>query len=291
MLSLPNVDRLHEQFQKAPLFRETVSKARLFGAQWEFEVDETISHLFPSDEALAQAVSGYEKFCSEIIRLQIDFDRTGEYAPQTYAEANESVYANREYMSTCYLPGLLLAWYLWPHHRQLTWFRQTFVRDMARSGARLFTDVAPGTGIYSRLALQGAQEAVGVGYDISPASCMFTADHMKAFRLGERYRTELVNPIEDTPVPVDWLICVELIEHMEDPMILLRTLRRMLNPGGKAFIATALNAPNSDHIYLYRTVEEVAVQLRAAGFHIEQAQYNAAYPGATPPTVAAFVVR
>lgn len=44
----------------------------------------------------------------------------------------------------------------------------------------------------------------------------------------------------------------------------------MLRPGGKAFITAALNAPNADHIYLYRTSEEVKVQLADTGFAIEQ---------------------
>jgi 2-polyprenyl-3-methyl-5-hydroxy-6-metoxy-1,4-benzoquinol methylase len=281
---------LSDEFQPT-IFKDAVTKARsTFGNVWEMEMDETLSHLFPDSESLHRAVEGYEKFCLEIMRLQIDFERTGVYAPQTYSEAEAAVYSNTEYMTGTYLPGLLLAWYLWPHHYRQIQFFKTFVREMARGGAQLFHDVAPGTGIYSRLALKGAQESVGMGFDISPASCTFTDNHMRAFHLGTRYRICLQNPLEDTPEPVDWLICVELLEHMEDPMSLLRTLRKMLRPGGKAFIATAINAPNSDHIYLYRTVDEVGVQLRGAGFQVERAEFNAAFPGLTPPMVAAFVV-
>ena len=289
-MNLSNVDRLHDQFQRYPLFRDTVSKGRTFGNAWEMEVDETIRALFPTDEKLAAAVQGYEKFSVEIMRLQIDFDRTGEYAPQTYDEADAAVYQNTEYMRDCYLPGLLLAWYLWPHHYQQLAFFKTFVRQMARSDCQKFIEVATGTGIYSRYALLGAQNAIGVGYDISPASCAFTENHMRAFGLGGRYEVKLNNILEAAPAPVDWLICVELWEHLESPMDLLRTLRKMLNPGGRAFIATALNAPNSDHIYLLRSMDECYAMLHDAGFHVIQAQANAAYPGKMPPTVAAFVV-
>ena len=289
MPNLRNVDRLHDQFQRYPLFRDTVAKARTFGNVWEMEVDETIRALFPTDEKLAAAVKAYEKFSVEIMRLQIDFDRTGEYAPQTYEEANANVY-QAESMGTTYLPGLLLAWYLWPHHYQQLAFFKTFVRQMARSNCQKFVEVATGTGVYSRLALCGAQNAVGVGYDISPASCTFTENHMRAFGLGGRYEMKMMNVLEDTPEPVDWLICVELWEHLESPMDLLQTLRKMLNPGGRMFIATALNAPNSDHIYLLCSVDECYAMLHEAGFHVIQAQANAAYPGKTPPTVAAFIV-
>jgi SAM-dependent methyltransferase len=287
-MNLSNVDRLHAQFQQYPLFRDTVAKARGY-TTWEMECDETIRTLFPTDEKLAAAVKAYEKFSVEIMRLQIDFDRTGVYAPQTYEEANANVY-QAESMGTTYLPGLLLAWYLWPHHYQQLAFFKTFVRQMSRSDCQKFIEVATGTGIYSRLALQGAQNAVGVGYDISPASCTFTENHMRAFGLGGRYEVKLNNILEAAPAPVDWLICVELAEHIPDPMVLYRTLRGMLNPGGRAFIATALNAPNSDHLYCYRSGNEIMDHLHEAGFCVIQSQFNSAYPGKTPPTVAAFIV-
>ena len=289
MSNLRNVDRLHAEFQRHPMFKDTVTKARSFGNVWEMECDETIRNLWPKDAQLAAAVDGYYQFALEIMRLQVDFMRTGVYLPQTYAEAEAAVYANDAYMRDTYLPGLLLAWYLWPHHyRQLQFFR-TFVRDMSRSNCQKFYEVATGTGVYSRIALQGAQSAVGVGFDISPASCAFTENHITAFCCRERYKTVLLNVMEDSPEPVDWLICVELLEHLPDPMALLRTLRRMLRPGGRAFIATALNAPNSDHLYLYRTGDEIMGQLYDAGFHVIQSQFNAAYPTKTPPTVAAFI--
>jgi SAM-dependent methyltransferase len=252
------------------------------------EVDETIRTLFPRDAELAAAVKGYEQFALEIMRLQIDFDRTGVYAPQTYEEANANVY-QAESMGTTYLPALLLAWYLWPHHyRQLAFFKN-FVREMARSGAEKFYEIATGTGVYSRMALCGAQNTVGVGFDISPASCAFTENNVRKFGLGSRYEMRLVNVLEDQPEPVDWLICCELMEHIPNPMDLLHILRKMLRPGGKAFLATALNAPNADHLFLYRTPDAIYEHLHEAGFHVEQAQFNTAYPGVTPPTVAAFI--
>ena len=223
------------------------------------------------------------------MRLQIDFDRTGEYAPQTYDEANAAVYQADGFMTDTYLPGLLLAWYLWPHHYRQTRFFKSFVRDMARSGAQKFYEVATGTGLYSRFALQGAQEAVGVGFDISPASCTFTEKHIGAFRLGPRYEMKMQNVLEDEPEPVDWLICCELAEHLERPLELLSALRRMLNPGGRAFITTAFNAPNSDHIFNFQTADSFLVMLKEAGFHVVQFEMNAAYPAKTPPEVGAFI--
>jgi hypothetical protein len=74
----------------------------------------------------------------------------------------------------------------------------------------------------------------------------------------------------------------------------LAALRGVLRPGGTGFITAALNAPNADHIYLYRTAEEVKTQLLGAGFAVQQ--YFCALAGApkhpeTPVAeVAAFIV-
>jgi SAM-dependent methyltransferase len=291
-VSHPEVDRLAEKLAPT-LFNTTVARARAeFGEVWEVELGGTIERVFPGN-AINTAAGGYEKFCLEIMRLQVAFEQTGRYAPFSYDEMQTLVYQNDDYMRTTYLPGLLLAWYLWPHHyRQVQFFKQAFVRDMSRHGAAKFIEVATGTGLYSRLALKGALGTVGVGYDIGPASLQFTHDHVAAYGATARYETRRANVMEERPNPVDWLICVELLEHLEDPMVLLRTLRQMLNPGGKAFIATAINAPNSDHIWLYETTDEVTAQLRRAGFTVEQACVNPSESNSEkPPTVAAFICR
>lgn len=94
--------------------------------------------------------------------------------------------------------------------------------------------------------------------------------------------------------PVPWLVCVEVLEHLEQPVEFLKALRAGLAPGGKAFITAALNAAHTDHIYLYRNGEEVWEHLNAAGFTLEQSLLAAAYaPPAKDvpvPLAAAFVV-
>jgi 2-polyprenyl-3-methyl-5-hydroxy-6-metoxy-1,4-benzoquinol methylase len=174
-------------------------------------------------------------------------------------------------MTSCYLPGLLLSNYLWPHHyRQTRFFEEVFVAEMVRGRAERFYDVGTGTGLYSRLALVGAPGARGIGIDVSPSSKAFAERHVHAFDVGDRYGVELRDIVARPAAPLDWIVCVEVLEHLEDPVEFLRALRTMLRPGGRAFIGTALNAANADHIYLYRTAEDVRVHLGQAGFSVEQ---------------------
>jgi SAM-dependent methyltransferase len=269
----PGLDRLEAQFRKAsPVFRETVAHLRNeLGPEWAHRLDGTLTRLFPTAAELDAAVEGYSRFALQTVRLQIRFEKEREYVPKSYADAMAEVYANDQYMLSCYLPGLLLSQYLWPHHyRQWRFFERTFVEAMAQAGAELFYDVGVGTGFYSRLALSGAAGARGIGFDVSPSSKYFAESHVRSFDAADRYAIELRDVIERPAAPVDWLICVEVLEHLEQPLALLRSLRAMLRTGGKAFITAALNAPHADHIYLYRTSQEVKTQLLEAGFAIEQ---------------------
>jgi len=68
----------------------------------------------------------------------------------------------------------------------------------------------------------------------------------------------------------------------------------MLKCGGYGLISAAINAPNADHIYLYRNSNEVASQLAEAGFEIVGSTVDAAYSPRTEgdivPVNAAFIV-
>lgn len=266
-----------------------------FGAAWLDELEETLERVFPHADGLVQAVEGYVAFVMDTMRRQREFDRTGAYPELTYEQAAQAVYLDEHYMTTQYLPGLLLSHYLWPHHHHLLrFFDAAFAAQVAVSDAERFVEVAVGTGIYSRRLLQRIPDLAGVGFDVSPAVKRFAEAHLAGFGLNARYSIRLEDILEGAGEPCSWLICVELLEHMEDPLRLLAALRRLLRKGGRAFISTALNAPSPDHIYLYRDSTEVVCHLEEAGFGVEQSFAAPAFlprrRGELVPVVAAFIV-
>lgn len=293
----PALARLDAAFRAgAPMFHDVVTKARAaLGPEWERLTSASVERLFPGDAELAAAVKGYTRFVLDVLRLQIKFEKTRTYASKTYAQAHEQVYANADYMQSQYLPGLLLSHYLWPHHhRQRNFFETAFLPELRRAGATSLYDIGVGTGFYSRLALSAVPELTVTGFDISPSSQAFAQWHVAAYGAADRYRVELRDVVAAPPPPTPWLVSVEVLEHLEDPVAFLRGLRALLAPGGKAFITTALNAPNADHIYLYRTAAEVLEQFEQTGFVVEQyfcARAGApSFPGAPVAEVAAFIV-
>jgi hypothetical protein len=96
---------------------------------------------------------------------------------------------------------------------------------------------------------------------------------VKAHGYGDRY-TIVNNNILDVPLhkKADIVICQEVLEHLEDPLSFIKALRDMAQPSGWGYITAAINAAHTDHIYLYRSPDEVKSQIEEAGWVIEHTQ-------------------
>lgn len=292
LVQMSNVLKINHRFAADIVDRG----ASLFGELWSVEFEHMVSALFPSAEKITAAAKGYAIFAMQSMRLQAQFDRDLEYKMKTFEQASNEVYFNEQHMMEEYLPGLLLSHFLWPHHyRQLQFFESAFVQAMRVADAKSFLEVGIGTGLYSALILRKLPSINGKGIDISPSSKKFTERHMKALGVSSRYQVELRDitliPIEPL---ADWLVCIEVLEHLDDPVAFLLGLRRNMAPGARAFITAALNSAHADHIYLYRNSNEVLNHLLEAGFTLEQSFVGAAYKALTPsapvPEAAAFIV-
>jgi SAM-dependent methyltransferase len=265
--------------------RDSVHRAAAdFGSAWEQDFSAMLANFYASDAALLDAVKGYAAFVMDSMRRQKRFEKELSYPAKTYAEAAAEVYYNDDYMRRQYLPGLLLSHYLWPHHyQQIEYFKSQFLPWMQAQQVTEFAEVGVGTGIYSRLALQQQSNLRGVGFDISPLSLQFTAAHVKSFGFASRYQTLQQNIIEQASSQrFRAVVCVEVLEHLEDPVALLKGLKDLCASDGKLFVTAALNAAHADHIYLYTNPQQVWEQVEAAGLHMEHCFFANAYAPAAP---------
>jgi 2-polyprenyl-3-methyl-5-hydroxy-6-metoxy-1,4-benzoquinol methylase len=278
------------------LFPAFVKQQQIFGADWEARFEELLRVFIATDkQKMNAAIEGYAKFAMDGMRLQKRFEKSRQYINKTYEQAASEVYHNKDYMFSRYLPGLILSHYLWPHHyRQYQFFEKAFLPLVMNSKEAEFCDIGVGTGFYSRVLLTSCAKAKGWAFDISEYALEYGRAHLSAYGVAERWVTEIRN-IENNPPLRRWpfLLSIEVLEHLEDPLSFLKALRNMLSPGGFAFISAAVTAAEKDHIFLYNSSQEVLDQIQEAGFKLIDQQEDAAYPqqGDVPvPINVAFIV-
>lgn len=56
-----------------------------------------------------------------------------------------------------------------------------------------------------------------------------------------------------------------MLEHVEEPIVLLQKLNDLMGNTGLSFITTPVNAPMIDHIYLFNNVQEIRDLILDAG--------------------------
>ena len=241
-----------------------------FGGGWVDEAIPNIEALYgticaPLSSELLGALEGYAEFANDSMRNQIFFERSGRYRATSYQEVREQCYLNEEHMTRRYLPGMWLTHYIWPQHYHML---KDFVASLLPRvvDCRLFFEVGVGCGMYSKTTLQALPCAHGIGFDISQFSLDYTARAIRSFGMGERYSTENRDISQGYSRRADFLICQEVLEHLENPGEFCGWLYRLVRPGGFAYITAALNAAHSDHIYLIRDPVELEAFVRGAGF-------------------------
>lgn len=197
---------------------------------------------------------------------ELFFRRNGRYRLSKFADAYAEVYANTELM-TRYVNGILASQIWWRNHTEvLGYFRDTFVAGNPKGFRHL--EVGPGHGLFLYLAASSSDCASAEGWDISPASIAATREAL--LRMGNRSKIDLVE-MDLARAPsrqFDSITFSEVLEHLEEPLAALKILHGLLAKGGRIFVNAPANSPMPDHLYLFRSPEEVVDMVRGAGFEV-----------------------
>ncbi len=241
------------------------------------------------------AAGGTMKFNRSVIQAEIQFRETNQYSHSRddFEVVNDTVYKDEQVMEGYYLVGLLLSYFTWVHqYWMLKFFQDAF---LARRGSvESIMEFGVGHGLFSLLASRHWRESKITVTDISPHSLAFARRLLIADGKVDGAIYQQFDVMKSKPLSrVDRLICSEVLEHVPDPLALLRLIRESLQPQGYAFVTAAINSPQVDHIYLFTSREEVEDMVKEAGLVVLSA-LPVVHPNQmgkkTPPTVLAMVL-
>lgn len=205
-----------------------------------------------------------------VMEEQFYFIRNGKYRNSTYVEVNEQVYQNQEYMMK-YMIGLTISDYIWLQHLEMIRYFERLLEDFTLKGGR-YLEIGPGFGQFLTRAIKRDLWEEYLAVDISPVSVEQCRKYLEYCGIKDNGRIKIALQdffTFDMDIKFDNVVCGEVLEHVENPLKMLKKIYSLLSKGGTAFITTVINGAAIDHIYLFSTVQEVLDLAKAAGFTIQ----------------------
>lgn len=212
------------------------------------------------------AVECYMKWLADFRYRHLRFMESGEYASKSFDEVNTRVYSNPETMEW-YYHGLLISQALWDQHYVIFSF---FIRNLPkyRDRVKSYLEIGGGHGLFISEATRILDRGVEFSLlDISPTAIEMS----RKFIENRDIHYILSDVFKFHPQRrYDFITLGEVLEHVEDPLKLLRVLREFLSDSGTIFVSVPANAPTMDHLYLFRNADEIRRLFQKANLAVEE---------------------
>ena len=220
-------------------------------------------------EDILPYLSGYKWTCNAVFEEEMYFRRNNEqYRLSKFQDALDQVYSKPEIMEP-YMKGLLLSQVFWKNHTLVHQYFLDFLENYKQSGN--YIEIGAGHGLFLAKACQRLSQDFNINaWDISKSSLLETNNCLEKLKIErsvdliEQDFNKLGNDVEEA----DLLVFSEILEHLEDPSQVLKTLNGIVKKGGYLFLNAPINSPAPDHITNWRDSEEMFGQVEKAGFEI-----------------------
>ena len=168
-----------------------------------------------------------------------------------------------------YMIGLALSQYLWNTHYEMFNHLTSEVKKN-KNKINSYLEIGPGHGLFLKNAIDILNDDVKVtAIDISPVSLDISKSIINHFYPNKEVsfiNEDVLNLNLDSAY--DFIVMGEVIEHVENPKLLLNKIEKLLKTNGKAFISTCVNCPMIDHLYHFKTVNEIREMLNKCGLDV-----------------------
>ncbi len=209
--------------------------------------------------SLENGVNSYHEMCTDMFNCHIKFLRTGRYPVQSLKEAKKNVYFNSVKMKS-YMVGLAISQFFWETHYKM--FKHLQKMILSRSKAHSYLEIGPGHGLFSHFSLNVLKSLSDyTAIDISKTSLRLTKDFLEFSsktdfnKVGNFINKDFLK-IKDKK-KYDLIVCGEVLEHVSNPINLLKSLTNRLDKNGRVFISTCANCPAIDHVNEFFNINEI----------------------------------
>ena len=250
---------VHQRFLEGAIDGATVEELDRLAGYLEFCTGKGLT--------LDYLAESYLTILGDTLDEQLYFRDHGHYRHSTFKEVADSVYFDRDYMDR-YMYGLAITNFVWPNHVEMSRFLR---RTLTPGKSGRYLEVGPGHGFLLLSALEVGSFDDFLGIDLSAASVEQTRTIVDHFHADAPVRIELQDFLEAddlSPGSFDAVVMGEVLEHVEEPEVFLRRIAELAKDDAYIFITTCINAPAVDHIYLWRTTDELEDMIRDSGLSI-----------------------
>lgn len=120
--------------------------------------------------------------------------------------------------------------------------RLRYITSVVKLNGQRVLDVGCGGGLLTE-ALAAASASV-TGIDASATAIRIATDHLAVSKLQIDYVATTVEQFEmEGRQPFDVITCMEMLEHVPDPVAVVESMMRLLKPGGHLFLSTINRNP------------------------------------------------
>jgi len=213
-----------------------------------------------------QLAIDYLKMINDIRKESIYFLKHGVYSCKNQTMAYENVYSKKDIMSY-YMNALLISQILWQHHfNMFIFFKENLKKYYKEKDKVTILDVGPGHGFFSYIVKTDIPNYLKLDIvDISELSLMQTKQIIGDEKIFF-FNDDIFN--FDSNNKYDLIILGEVLEHLDKPMEILKKLSSLLNNNGIIWLTTPTNAPTLDHVYLFRSKEDIVDLIKMSGFKV-----------------------
>lgn len=216
-------------------------------------------------EIFSEAIKGYVGYAMHVSVAQRQYEKDGQYNPDAISDIKAKVYQDETYMIP-YMWGAILIYAFWPSViNHLTLLRDEFINKIPKGGRLL--EMACGHGVLGLLAANTRDDISVSGFDISPSAINIAKRLAEKTGFADRVNLAVQDVLEmdEAQEPYDAILAAMIVEHLEEPQKLINSLSRNLKQNGLAFLSTAIESAQKDHVFEFHNESDLLLMAEKAG--------------------------